>query len=182
MPNCGMIARIAAEFRGHRHFSKGVLAVVIFSTTIVISAEGAGSPEDIIARVQRDGGKTVLEELWNHEAEFEAALRGIESANRRWLEVARLLRPFSDAGSSEEIDMAVGRALPKDPERVLLMIGHDGFQLEFVCTSPFDEPRPGVAEAYERRTLSALAHVNDPDLKVLATECAKHVKLPPAAG
>ncbi len=160
---------------------KRLLAIFIFDMAIVVAAEGAPSPEDIIARIQRNGGKTVLEDFWNHEAEFEAVLRGVESGNRRWLEVAQLLKPFSDAGSSELINYAVARALPIDPQRVLRMIGH-GFELEFICTSPFDEPELGVAEAYERRALSALDSLHDPDLKAVASECAKHIRLPPAAG
>jgi hypothetical protein len=160
---------------------KGLLAIFIFNITIVVSAAGVPSPEDIIARIQRDGGKTVLEELWNHESEFEAVLRGIESANPRWLEVAQRLKPFSDAGSSESINYAVARALPIDPQRVLLMIGH-GFDMDVICTSPFNEPESGVAEAYERSALSALDFLHDPDLKAVASECAKRIKLPPAAG
>ena len=136
---------------------------------------------DMIARINRDGGKQVLADLWEHEPEFDAVISGIESANRDWLQVAALLKPFSDAGSSEQIDMAVGRALPKDPQRVLHLIGHNGFQLDFVCTSPFDEPAPGVAKEYERRALAALATLNDPDLKSVAAECAKHIKLPDSA-
>jgi hypothetical protein len=77
--------------------------------------------------------------------------------------------------------MAVGRALPLDAERVLRLIGH-GFELNFVCTSPFDEPAPGVAEAYERNALAALTSLRDPDLKSIAAECAKRIRLPPAAG
>ena len=160
---------------------KRLLAILICNLAIVISAAGAPSPEDIVTRIQRDGGKFVLDDLWNHDSEFEAVLRGIESANPRWLEVAQLLKPFSDAGSSESINYAVARALPIDPERVLHMIGH-GFDLISLCTSPFDEPEPGVAEAYERRALSALASLRDPDLKSLASECAKQVRLQPAAG
>ena len=150
-------------------------------TTLLLAtfAASAITPDEISARIQRDGGRKVLWDLWAHEEEFEEILSRIETGSGAWLEVARELRPFSDAGASEEIDIAVGRALPKAPERVLHMIGH-GFDLEFVCTSPFNEPEPGVAEAYEHRTLSALAAVNNPDLKALASECAKRVHLQPA--
>lgn len=140
-------------------------------------AADALTADEVIARIHRDGGKIVLADLWKHESEFEAMLSGIESADRYWLQVAALLRPFSDAGASEQIDMAVGRALPKDAERVLHMINHNGFELDFVCTSPFDEPTHEVAKEYERKTLAALAALFDPDLKSIAAECAERVKL-----
>ncbi len=109
---------------------------------------------------------------------FNAVLSGIESADPAWLKVALQLRPFSDAGASESLDNAVALALPKAPERILLLVGH-GFDLEFICTSPFYEPEePGVVEAYEHKTLVALASVKEPRLKALAVECAKSVKLP----
>jgi hypothetical protein len=159
-----------------------LLACAFIAIASAALAAAGITASDVSARIHRDGGKKVLADLWDQQAEFEVVLSGIESADREWLDVARLLKPFSDAGSAEEIDMAVARALPKDPERVLLLIGHDGFELDFVCTSPFDEPDAGVAEAYERRTLAALAAVKFPDLKAVAAQCAKHVKLPPAAG
>jgi hypothetical protein len=68
---------------------------------------------------------------------------------------------------------AVGRerALPKAPNRVLALVGH-GFALELICTLPFIEPGPGVAEDYERKTLVALSRVRSPALSPIATECS----------
>jgi hypothetical protein len=110
-------------------------------------------------------------------SEFNVVLSGIESADPAWLRVALLLKPFSDAGASESLDDAVALALPKSPERILSLVGH-GFDLKFICTSPFYEgEEPGVAEAYERKTLVALASIQEPRLKALAADCAKRVKL-----
>ena len=142
-----------------------------------VYAADALTADEILLRIDRQGGRKVLWDLWEHDAEFSEVLAGIETANRAWVRVASRLRPFSDAGASEDLDYAVARALPHAPERILSLVGH-GFELRFVCTSPFNEPERGVAEAYERKTLTALAAVQNPDLKPLATECAKLVKLP----
>lgn len=166
---------------GRLHVIKGLFASAVFFISVSVLAASVPAPDDVLARIHREGGKAVLADLWEHDAEFEMVMRGIESANPRWLEVAQLLKPYSDAGLSESINMAVARALPLDPERVLRLIGH-GFELDLVCTSPFDEPDVGVAEAYESKTLAALASLRDPDLKSIAAQCAERVKLPPAAG
>ena len=119
----------------------------------------------------------MLWDLWEHAAEFDKVLSGVESADPAWLRIAVELRQFSDAAASEDLDSSVALALPKAPERVLALVGH-GFDLEFICTSPFIEPEPGVAEAYERKALASLAAVRSPPLKALAAECSKRVRLP----
>lgn len=142
------------------------------------AAGSAISPDEIQARIDRQGGHKVLWALWENQTEWNQVLAGIESGNTSWLKLAQQLHPFSDAGASEELHSAVARALPKAPERVLAMIG-PGFEIEFVCTSPFIEPEPGIAEAYECAALAALASVHTPKLQALVTQCTKLVKLSP---
>jgi hypothetical protein len=147
----------------------------LFSYGLLVA--GALSPAEIRSRLDEQGGRKVLDALWENQPEWNQVLAGIESAEPKWLEIAQRLHPFSDAGSSEDLHNAVARALPKAPERILSLIG-PGFEIEFMCTSPFIEPEPGVAEAYERQALAALASVRSPKLRPLAAKCAKLVKLP----
>jgi hypothetical protein len=154
-----------------------LLPTILFGFAFSALAANTLTPSEVLARIQRQGGYKVLWDLWEHMGEFETLLSGIESADPAWLKVAVLLRPFSDAGASEGLDNAVALALPKSPERILSLVGN-GFNLELICTSPFFEPeKPGIAEAYERKTLIALSSVHEPRLKVLANECSKRVKL-----
>ena len=136
------------------------------------------SPTEIQTRIDKQGGHKVLWALWENRSEWNQLLAGIETGETNWLKIARRLHPFSDAGASEELHSAVARALPRAPERVLSMIG-PGFEIEFICTSPFNEPEPGVAEAYEREASAALASMHNSKLQALALQCAKLVKLPP---
>ena len=151
--------------------------LLVVSLCLAVGAVGALSPAEIQSRIESKGGHQVLSALWDNQAEWNALLAGIESGDPNWLKVAQVLHPFSDAGSSEDLHNAVARALPRAPERVLSLIG-PGFEIDFICTSPFIEPEPGVAEAYEREALAALASVRAPRLKALASDCAKRVKLP----
>ena len=156
------------------------LALALASCGTLAGAGPAPSAKDILSRIATDGGHKVLWDLWQHEDEFNHMLSGIESADSSWLQVASALRPFADAGASLSIDYAVARALPKAPDRVLALTRH-GFDIESICTSPFIEPAPGVAKAYEQQTLAALANVKDPALASIAVECAKRVRLPAGA-
>ncbi|WP_372484763.1 hypothetical protein AB9H29_19140 [Stenotrophomonas sepilia] len=134
----------------------------------------------MLNRIANEGGRKVLWDLWQHEREFGQVTSGIESGDPAWLEVAAALKPFSDAGASLSINYAVAHALPKAPERVLALIAR-GFKVEDICTSPFIEPDPGVAEAYERRTLAALSRMKGAALGSVAAECAAQLRLPDGA-
>src|SRR3990167_8506246 len=148
-------------------------SALVFFGALLLSAPLSSAPKkpgaaptaaQILSRIAAEGGHKVAWDLWDHDVEFNHVTRGIGSGDAQWLEVARQLAPHSDAGLSLSLDYSVAIALPKAPTRVLALIGH-GFELDRVCTSPFIEPDPGVAEAYERRTLVALARATDPALK-----------------
>ena len=160
---------------------------LIFFGALLLSAPLASAPNkmgsaptaaQILSRIATEGGHKVAWDLWDNDREFKRVVRRIESGDAQWLEVARQIKPHSDAALSLSLDYSVALALPNVPARVLALIGH-GFDLDRVCTSPFIEPDPGVAEAYEWRTLVALARVTDPVLKSLALKCSQAVRLSP---
>jgi hypothetical protein len=157
----------------------GTLLIALALATPGAFAAGVSRPsaEALLTRIAKEGGHKVLWELWDHEDSFGYVLDGVESADTSWLKVATALRPFADGGASLSLDYAVALALPKAPDRVLALVGH-GFDVEYICTSPFIEPDPGVAEAYERQALAALAKVKAPALAPIASECSKRVRLP----
>jgi hypothetical protein len=152
------------------------LAVALNASAAPVAVPSAPSAEALLAQIRNNGGDKVLGALWENRKSFSTVLGGIESADAEWLKVATALRPFADAGAAESIDYSVALALPKAPARILALVGH-GFDVGFICTSPFIEPEPGIAEAYEKKTLSALASVHEPALAGLAVECASRVEL-----
>lgn len=154
-----------------------VAAMLACVLTALAASPGSLSSDVLLQRIKQQGGQRTLAELWQDRQAFDGILNRIATGELQWLEVARRLRPFSDAGASESIDEAVARALPAQPHRVLSLVGH-GFELEHICTSPFIEPEPGVAEAYERKTLAELAKVSEPRLASIARKCAMRVRLP----
>ena len=153
-----------------------IFPAILLSTLVLSSSTFATeqlnavqSPEELMQRIDAEGGKNVLAKLWANEKEFEYLLNPVEAGNVQWFSVWVRLRTYSDAGISESIDSAFARALPVVPEDVLKFVGH-GLELKNICGSPFIEPESGVAEQYERNALAALSLVRDPRLQNLVKE------------
>jgi hypothetical protein len=163
-----------------RYITAILLALALASPVALAANSGSPSAQALLARISKEGGRNVFWDLWKHDEDFGRVVSGIESGDPLWLKVATALRPFSDASASLSLDYAVARALPKAPTRVLALIGH-GFNIENICTSPFIEPDPGVAETYERQALSTLSKIKTPAIAHIAAECSKQVRLPDGA-
>ena len=134
-------------------------------------------PEHVLASIRANGARKVMLELWDNEVVFDALLSHVDRGDTKWFPVWLQLREPADGGISESIDIAFARAIPRAPQAVLRLVGH-GLEIDRICTSPFIEPDPGVAEDYERKALRALSRVKDPKLKSLARSCATGVRLP----
>ena len=158
-----------------RALSPVVFAVAMLAMQVASGAVSSQSAQALLQQIEQSGGSAVYRHLGADEAAFDRVTRQIETGDAAWLKVAAALRPFADAAGAESLDFAVARALPKEPSRVLrLMAGGYGL----VCTSPYIEPAPGVAEAYAKEALRALASVKEPALKPVALQCANGVRLP----
>ncbi|MFN4352135.1 MAG: hypothetical protein ACK4F6_15135 [Hylemonella sp.] len=153
-----------------------VMVTVTSVMPVIAAAEVAvPNPEGLVAEVQRDGARAVVTRLWADEALFDAILVQIESGDAAWLEVARHLRPGSDAGSSESLNYAVALALPRAPSRVLPMIGK-GFQLAFVCTAPHTDANLSVVMGHLRSVEKALKNFKTNKHAVVKAECLASVR------
>jgi len=156
------------------------LALLLVSPVAFAGNSPAPSAKSLLSRIAREGGRKVLWDLWEHERDFGRMLAGVESGDDSWLQVATALRPFADGSASLSIDYAVALALPKAPNKVLALVGR-GLDVDYICTSPFIEPDPGIAEAYEQQALTALSAVKAPALVPIAAECSKRIRLPDGA-
>src|SRR6266566_2048824 len=149
---------------------KGGCAQLQFISTAPFHTPAA----ELLREIESEGPRPVLVRLWNDEARFKEVCDKIESGDASWLEVARRLKAGSDAAASLSLDYSVARALPRVPEKVLKLINH-GFTVDDVCTSPFIEPEPGVAESYQRRASAALRALRSHDLEAVRDECLKRI-------
>ena len=151
-------------------------AVALLLSASVLAAQAVPSADALLEQIHIEGARQVLWQLWDKPTEFGHVLSGIESGSANWLRVAAELREAADGAASLSLDYAVAQAIPHNPSGVLSLI-NNGFPLDMVCTSPFIEPEPGVAERYEHRALVALQSVQG-SLTPLAAQCAAGIRLP----
>jgi hypothetical protein len=133
--------------------------------------------KEINDAIDATGAKAVVAALDRDEARFRKVSDAVATADPVWLTIALRLHEGSDAGTGEALSHALAQALPNAPERVLALVGH-GYTVGNLCTSPFIEPAPGVAEAYEAKAVAALQSVTDPALQTTVAECTKGITLP----
>jgi hypothetical protein len=96
---------------------------------------------DVSARVEREGAQTVLQTIYADNDQWAHLLASIATGRREWLLIAVALHPASDAGSSEQLTLAVGEALEHRPENVLT-VAISTYPLDVVCDVPeTDDPR-----------------------------------------
>ena len=148
--------------------------VLIASTAAMPGFPQSTTAETVSARIAGEGAKSTLTRLYANEGSWAALLRGIASGTSSWLAVARDLRPVSDAGASEQLDLVVGEALEHRPTNVL-RLAIPPFVLEAVCGGPdTDDARyDGVKRAMRAVELRErkLREIHDHDLEMLRDRC-----------
>lgn len=139
------------------------------------------------SEIKKYGPRHVVQKLtatsW---APFDRVCRMVETGNRKWLKVAKLLKPGTDAGSAESLDFAVARALPKVPADVLSMVQGEehnvtgGFGLADVCTVPFLEEEQQVVDRYLASAELALEKMKKDNrhrkLETLRRKCLERIR------
>ena len=151
-----------------------MLACFMACATEVFAATSASA---LLRDMDTFGPRTVLTRLWADQGQFDQICSEIASGDAQWLEVARRLKAVADSGASLALRYAVAQAIPIAPTRVLALIDH-GFTIDEVCTSPFIEPGPGVAEEYRRRAVLALRSVSSVALQPVRNQCLAKVESP----
>ncbi len=162
-----------------RFLARLVAASVFACAGIAASDPEASLPAavSLLSEIDTTGPLAVLNRLKVDDQQFDLLCSAIASGDATWLEVARRLEEASDGYITESLDYSVARAIPVAPARVLALVGR-GFTVAGICTSPFNEPEPGVAEQYEQQALKALASLSGSTLASVAEQCAARVRLP----
>lgn len=165
-----------------------VLSGLFFLSVVVekVNAEDHDAVR-LIKEIKLKGAKSVIERLVSGEkwTEFETVCDKIETGEKEWLEVARLLAPGSDAASAESLVFSVARALPKSPRQVLSLVAETEkdpkgrFTVDRICTSPYIEPEPGVSERYlieTEKTLETTDTSDSQQLNMLRLLCLDNIR------
>src|SRR3984885_4865315 len=116
---------------------------VILGITLAVAAASAApalSPQSVANSLAILGARVTLEQIYGDPAEWSSLQAGIATGEPVWLNLARQLRQVSDAGATEQIDLAAGEALEHRPAVVLSLV-LDDFGIPEVCGGP-DEDNP----------------------------------------
>jgi hypothetical protein len=159
----------------------GILLIACAYASITTWAVQAAplTPEGVSVQIEKLGTRAALTRIYNTKGEWQELLKGIGSGTVAWLRVAARLRPASDAGTSEQLDLAVGEALEHQPRNVLT-VAMPAFTISVVCGGPnVDDARYDSYElsikAIELRK-AKLREISDPDLAKLRDDCIKNLE------
>ncbi len=134
------------------------------------------SAATILKEVSFRGAKKEVQRLYSKDSLWQAVLKGIASGSEEWLTVAVSLKPSTDAGSSEALDLAIGEALEQNANLVLKRFGSS----KSICGAPdIDDPK---YDTYEK-ALSAVQlrigkvqAINDVGIKFQRDSCLDSLK------
>jgi hypothetical protein len=133
--------------------------------------------EQLNKAIQDRGAAKVVEELNSQKSStvWESIEDRVATGKERWLDVAKALRVYSDAGVSEGLDNAVAEALPKNAAGVLGVLGNDRakeFTVERICsTQTFIEVPRAARLRHLEASLVAVQRVEATPLKGVKQAC-----------
>lgn len=157
---------------------------LIFSVLLFICAScSAASPDPshVKSDLQHLPAKKVISNLKKH-GEFEQMLKRIDEGDAQWIALAPSLYEGTDAGDSEDIEIALATALPKNALAVLSILNGDEAaaegqpRIDRVCGVPFIEPTDDFVKKYLRESTAALKAASDEKLLPLAQKCLGYLK------
>ncbi len=139
-------------------------AVAPLLFVLISSSAASVDPKAISKEIERHGAKATVARLTSsrHARNWESTLQHIETGDPDWLVVAANLADGTDAGTSEELQIALAIALPRNPPGVLNLAGTQSFlSIRDLCGAPFIEPTDEYLKHYlidARRALQRLPY------------------------
>jgi hypothetical protein len=134
------------------------------------------TPQSVKDDTRRIGAKAVVQQLYSSNR-WETVLKKIETGDDAWLAVVQDLAEGTDAGTSEDLQVTLARALPKNPGAVLRLTGTESFlSLDDVCAAPFIEPEHAFLMRYLTETRRSLASLNDTAVESKRLKCLSQIE------
>lgn len=152
-----------------------LLALALGAPAVAAQRAGvsAETPAALLLAIDQRGAEAVLQQVYDDDPRWQEVLAGIASGSREWLRVADKLKRVARE-QAEELTVAVGRALEKEPANALAILGH-GFDADDVCSLNTLEqslgPDYAVALRSVERRQRAVAAVAAPALRQQRDEC-----------
>lgn len=131
---------------------------------------------EIIEAVKTNGASSVIKQLFDSAIWTKVVYPGISSGEADWLEVAKILRPVTDAGASEEMDDALARALLRQPYAVLPILNELWWKNSDMCYFGWDSELPAKSvRSYVHQLERALINKGTKSNSELRERCLKGI-------
>ncbi len=128
------------------------------------------TPPEIAASVARYGARATVNALFE-ERRWDYVSDRIGAGETAWVALAAKLAPGADAGTAEDLPIALAFALPRNAPAVLAAVRTGAFDVADVCGAPFIEDTVSDIPAYRRRAAAAVRGVGDPKLTAVRAAC-----------
>jgi hypothetical protein len=133
------------------------------------------TPQSVTDDTKRIGATAVVHQLYSSKR-WETVLKKMESGDDAWLALVKDLAEGTDAGTSEDLQETLARALPNNPATVLKLTGTRSFlSLEYVCAAPFIEPEHVFLMRYLTETRRSLANLKDQAVENKRLKCLSQI-------
>ncbi len=115
--------------------SRTLTLTFLLATSVSAWSDSALTPTVVLEKIKTFGARPTLQAIYSDKENWERLLAGIATGTKDWLSIANQLVSVSDAGSSQQLGLAVGEALEHQPENVLSLTFAQ-FGLSQICGGP----------------------------------------------
>jgi hypothetical protein len=139
------------------------------------------SPDEVRKLVEAEGADGAVRKLSSSQdpeapLPWSTVMAGIARGEPRWLAIAPLIRPGTQAGSGEEYSMALTDALTTNATGALRLMaleegGSDGY-----CVATDYETPPEQIRAYCTAAIANLERVGEPELQGIKATCLRQLR------
>ncbi len=112
-----------------------LVSAYLLAASALVQAGPALTSRAISEQIRTLGAGPTLQAIYDNDDKWSQLLAGIATGTKEWLCISNQLHPASDAGSSEQLGLAVGEALEHSPENVLSLAITE-FGVWRVCGEP----------------------------------------------
>ncbi len=131
--------------------------------------------EEVREAFYRYSAPAIVEKLMeNKGANWDVIMNKVAGGDGDWIHhTIYFISPGTDAGTSDDVRMALANALPKNPKAVLCAEINGKYPSLEVCSLPFIESEYYFVKDYGEGTLAALHLVDAPELLEVRDNCAR---------
>lgn len=132
---------------------------------------------DAVAKeVRVRGAKRVVDRLWDAQGDenWDHLLDAMEAGRSECIRLAKLLKPGTDAGSAETLQIALSLALRTNPSAVLAL-GDDVIKVSEACQDNQIEPTLQQHRAFLAKARTAVSKISEPALTTRRNACLKYL-------